>query len=96
MLKTKFALVDDCFCRSGNLEAGANIDEADHFDGHIRRLLPNDTAEVHTLLLFEFWAFDKNPPKLISRAKPDNDQFNTSSSAAAERPARWHRKNQLH
>jgi hypothetical protein len=95
-LKTKFALVDDCFCRSGNLEAGANIDEADHFDGHIRRLLPNDTAEVHTLLLFEFWAFDKNPPKLISRAKPDNDQFNTSSSAAAERPARWHRKNQLH
>jgi len=24
-LKTKFALVDECFCRSGNLEAGADI-----------------------------------------------------------------------
>jgi len=68
-LKTKFALVDECFCRSGNLEAGADIEEADHFDGHIRRLLPNDTAEVHTLLLFAFWAFDKKPPKFISRAK---------------------------
>jgi len=31
-LKTKFALVDECFCRSGNLGAGADIDEADRFD----------------------------------------------------------------
>jgi hypothetical protein len=23
--------------------------KSDHFDGHIRRLLPNDTAEIHTL-----------------------------------------------
>jgi hypothetical protein len=85
-LKTKFALVDECFCRSGNLEAGANIDEADRFDGHIRRLLPNDTAEVHTLLLFAFWAFDKKPPKFISRAKPENDQFDTSSSSTSTDP----------
>jgi hypothetical protein len=28
-LKTKFALVDECFCRSGNLEAVADIFEAD-------------------------------------------------------------------
>jgi hypothetical protein len=33
-LKTKFVLVDECFCRPGNLEAGADIDEADRFDGH--------------------------------------------------------------
>jgi hypothetical protein len=33
----KFALVDEVFCHSGNFEAGANIDEADQFDGHIRR-----------------------------------------------------------
>jgi hypothetical protein len=37
-LKTKFALVDDMFSRSGNLEAGADIDEADHFDRHIKRV----------------------------------------------------------
>jgi len=47
-LKTKFALVDRCFCHSGNLEAGADIEEADQFDGHIWRLLPNETAEVYT------------------------------------------------
>jgi hypothetical protein len=74
-LKTKFALVDECFCCSGNLEARADIDEADGFDGHIRRLLPNDTMEVHTLLLSAFWAFDKKPPKFISRAKPEQDQL---------------------
>jgi len=28
-LKTKFALVDEVFCCSVNLEAGADIDEAD-------------------------------------------------------------------
>jgi hypothetical protein len=41
---------------------------------------------VHTLLLFAFWAIYKKPPKFISRAKPENDQFDTSSSAAAVRP----------
>ena len=87
-LKTKFALVDECFCRSGNLEAGADIDEADRFDGQIRRLLPSDTAEVHTLLLFAFWAFNKKPPKFISRAKPEKDQFDTSSSASTAPPTR--------
>jgi hypothetical protein len=87
-LKTKFALVDECFCRSGNLGAGADIDEADRFDGHIRRLLPNDTVEVQTLLLFAFWAFDKKPPKFISRAKPEQDQFDTSSSASTAPPTR--------
>jgi len=83
-LKTKFALVDECFCCSGNLEARADIDEADGFDGHIRRLLPNDTMEVHTLLLCAFWAFDKKPPKFISRAKPEQDQFDTSLSQSTQ------------
>jgi hypothetical protein len=81
-LKTKFALVDEVFCRSGNLEAGADIDEADRFDGHIRRLLPNESADLHTLLLFAFWAFDKKPPKFISRAKPESEQFDTSVAAS--------------
>jgi len=85
-LKTKIALVDECFCHSGNLEAGADIDEADRFDGHIRRLLPNDTVEVQRLLLFAFWAFDKKPPKFISRAKPEKDQFDTSLSALTAPP----------
>jgi hypothetical protein len=53
-LKTKFALVDECFCQLGNLEAGADIDEADRFDGHIRRLLLNESSDVHTMLLFAF------------------------------------------
>ena len=81
-LKTKFALVDEVFCRSGNLEAGADVDEADRFDGHIRRLLPNDTGDVHKLLLFAFWAFDKKPPKFMSRAKPIQEQFDSSAVAS--------------
>jgi hypothetical protein len=37
-LKTKLALiVDEVFCCSGNLEAGADIYEADQFDSHITR-----------------------------------------------------------
>jgi hypothetical protein len=76
-LKTKSALVDECFSFSGNLEAGTDIKEADHFDGHIRRLLPNETPEVHSLLQFAFWAFDKKTPIFISQAKPTNEQFDT-------------------
>jgi hypothetical protein len=60
-LKTKFALVDEVFCRSGNLEAGADIDKADRFDGHIRRFLPNESSTLQKLLLVAFWAFDKKP-----------------------------------
>jgi hypothetical protein len=63
------------------LEAGADIDEADRFDGHIRRLLPNESAELHKLLLFAFWVFDKAPPKFISRSKPEDQQFDTSAPA---------------
>ncbi len=85
-LKTKFALVDEVFCRSGNLEAGADVDEADRFDGHIRRLLPNESADLHVLLLFAFWAFDKKPPKYISRAKPEAEQFDTSVAASDANP----------
>jgi len=44
------------------------------------------TAEVHTLLLFAFWAFDKKPPKFISWAKPEKDQFDTSSSSTSTEP----------
>jgi hypothetical protein len=81
-LKTKYVLVDEVFCWSGNLETGAGTDEADHFGGHIRRLLPNYTGDVHKLLLFAFWAFDKKPPKFISRAKPLQKQFDSSALAS--------------
>jgi hypothetical protein len=64
-LKTKFALVDEVFCRSGYLEKGVDIDEVGHFDGHIRRLLPNKSSTLHKLFLFGFWASDKKPPKFI-------------------------------
>jgi hypothetical protein len=85
-LKTKFALVDECFFCSGNVEAGADIDEAYRSDGHIRRLLPIESSEVHTMLLFAYWAFDKNPPKFISRAKPEDEQFDTSTEVSAQQP----------
>jgi hypothetical protein len=52
-LKTKFAHVDEVFCRSENFEAGAGTDKADRFDVHIRRLLPNESSTLHKLLLFE-------------------------------------------
>jgi len=78
-LKTKFALVDEVFCQSGNLEAGADIAEADRFDGHIRRLLPEESPELHKLLLFAFWVFDKAPPKFISPSKPEDQQFDGSA-----------------
>jgi hypothetical protein len=81
-LKTKFALVDDMFSRSGNLEAGADIDEADRFDGHVKRVLENDSPTLHKVMLFSFWVFDKKPPKFISRAKPPQQQFDSSSQAA--------------
>ncbi len=68
----------------GNLEAGADIDEADRFDGHIRRLLLNESSDVHTMLLFAFWAFDKKPPKFISWAKPVDEQFDTSTEVSAQ------------
>ncbi len=51
-LKTKFALVDDMFSCSGNIEAGADIDEADHFDGHVKRVLENESPTLHKVMLF--------------------------------------------
>lgn len=48
---------------------GADNDEADCFDGHIRRLFPNESADLHMLLLFAFWAFDKTTPKFTSQVK---------------------------
>jgi len=68
-LKTKFALVDEGFCWSGNLDAGADIDEASRFDGHIRRLLLNESYDVHTMLLFAFWAFDKKNTQIYFTGK---------------------------
>jgi hypothetical protein len=85
-LKTEFALVDEVFCRSGNLEAGADIGKAVHFDGHIRGLLPNESSTMHKLLLFAFLAFDKKPPKFISCAKPVAEQFDTSQGLDAAAP----------
>ncbi len=67
------------FSRSGNLEAGADIDEADQFDGHIKRVLENESPTLHKVTLFSFWVFDKEPPKFISRAKPLQQQFDSSS-----------------
>jgi hypothetical protein len=79
VLKTKFTLVDDMFSHSGNLEAGADIDEADCFDGHIKRVLENESLTLHKVMLFSFWVFDKKPPKFISRAKPPQQQFDSSA-----------------
>ncbi len=70
------------FCCLGDLEAGADIIEADHFDDHVCRLLPYDREEVHKILLFAFWAFDKKPPKFFSCAKPVAEQFDSSQAAA--------------
>jgi len=81
-LKTKFALVDEVFWWPGNLEVGADIDEADCFDGHIRRLLPDETAELQKLLLFAFWVFDKKPPKFVSHSKPEEQPFDTSTATS--------------
>jgi hypothetical protein len=72
-LKTKFALVDECFCRSGNLEAGADIDKANRFNCHIMSLLPNKISDVQTMILFGFWAFDKKQLKFISWTKPEDE-----------------------
>jgi hypothetical protein len=87
-LKTKFALVDDMFSRSGNLEAGADIDEADCFDGHVKRVLENESPTLHKVMLFPFWVFNKKPPKFISRAKPPQQQFDSSSQAAESADSR--------
>jgi hypothetical protein len=38
-LKTKIGFVNDAFCCSGSLDAGADIKEADRFYGHITRLM---------------------------------------------------------
>jgi len=81
LLMKKNALVYEVFCH-GNLEAGADIHEADCCDGHNRRLLPDETAELHKLLLFAFWAFDKKPPKFVSCSKPENQQFDNSTAAS--------------
>jgi hypothetical protein len=93
-LKTKFALIDDVFCRSGNLEAGVDIEEADRFDGHIKRILNNESNNMHMILLFAFWAFDKKPPKFVSRAKPEHSQFD--SSEPTNRQLQYNNKERKH
>ena len=64
-LKTKFVLVDEVFYWLGNLEVDMDINEADHFDGHVHRLLPSEKPELHKLLQFAFWAFENKPHKFI-------------------------------
>jgi hypothetical protein len=49
-------------------------------------LLLNESSDVHTMLLFAFWAFDKKPPKFISRTKPVDEQFDTSTEVSAQKP----------
>jgi hypothetical protein len=55
-LKSHFAKVDDnMFCRSGNLEAGADVEEAGRFMGRVGRLLlPDESDDVHKIMLFAF------------------------------------------
>lgn len=77
-LKTKFALVDDYYCRSGNLEAGTNIEQADMFYTHVLRIVANPRSTLNNILLFAFWAFDQKPPKFISRTQPFHNQFDSS------------------
>jgi hypothetical protein len=45
-------------------------------------ILPDETTELHKLLLFVFWVFDKKPPKFISCSKPKDQQFDTFASAS--------------
>ena len=77
-LKSHFAKVDDMFHISGNLEAGADV--ADRFMGHVGRLLPDESDDLHKVMLFAFWAFDKHPPQFITRAKPQHQQFDSSDA----------------
>ncbi len=77
--QTKFALVDLIFDHSGNLEIGADIEEADHFDGHIRRLIPHEGSNIHKLILL----VNKKPPKFISNVKLEPDQFDTLQPPSA-------------
>jgi hypothetical protein len=37
----------------------------------------NGSADVHNLLLFAFWAFDKKPPKFKLFVKPGLEQFDS-------------------
>ena len=46
-LKTKFALIDSYYVRSGNLEAGVDIQQADMFYTHILRI-----ASLNKILLY--------------------------------------------
>jgi hypothetical protein len=62
-LKSHFAKVD---------EAGADVEEVDRFMGHGGRLLPEESDDVHNIMLFAFWAFDKHPPQFITHAKPQH------------------------
>jgi hypothetical protein len=39
------------FHRSGNLEAGADVEEADRLMGHVGRLLPDESKDVHKILI---------------------------------------------
>jgi hypothetical protein len=55
-------------------------------------LLPNEDSNLHQLLLFAFWAFDKKPQNFISRAKPESDQFDTSQPTSAVPESKKERK----
>ena len=69
-LKTKSALVDECFCFSGNLEAGTDIKEADHFDGHIRRLLQMKLQKYIPCFNLHFGHLTKKLPYLFHKQNP--------------------------
>jgi hypothetical protein len=62
------------FHRSGNLEAGTDAEEADRFMGHVGRLLPDESDDVHLIMLFAFWAFDST---LLSSSLMQNCSINS-------------------
>lgn len=43
---------------------------------------PEKFPELHKLLLFVFWVFDKAPPKFISHSEPVDQQFDSSVTAS--------------
>ncbi len=48
--------------------------------GRVGRLLPDESEDVHKIMLLAFRAFDKHPPQFITHAKPQQQQFDSSGA----------------
>ena len=75
LFRTNFTIVKDVFRKSGSLEAGHELDEADRFWGHVQRLLVNVSEDVRLIILFSFWVFDGSWPTFLSSLQPESHQF---------------------